>query len=218
MFDLKQSEVKEIKWKDNEDARDMILNKHYAQRKPSVSFIFGIYINGELKGVCSFGKPASNSLCIGICGKEKSNKVYELNRLFIENDMPKNTASYFVSKCLKKLKKHKLIIVSYSDTGMYHNGYIYQASNFIYTGKTKGRTDKYTENNKHSRHYDDVFNHLRKVRTPKHRYVYFLDKKDIKFLNYPILKYPKGKNEKYEIGQRQKTEIYNKESGESYFI
>ncbi|WBF81098.1 hypothetical protein FMLHJGGC_00045 [Staphylococcus phage BSwM-KMM1] len=64
---------------------------------------------------------------------------------------------------------------------MNHHGYIYQATNFIYTGSTKERTDMYTEGNKHSRHYNEDNKHLRKVRTSKHRYVYFTDKK---ILNY----------------------------------
>lgn len=173
-------EVRLINWK-NEDAQDMILNKHYAQRRPSISYLFGLYAEDVLLGVCVFGKPASNSLCVGICGKEHSTRVYELNRLYIEPNQPKNTASWFISQCLKRLKKDKLIIVSYSDTGMNHHGYIYQATNFIYTGSTKERTDMYTEGNKHSRHYNEDNKHLRKVRTSKHRYVYFTDKK---ILNY----------------------------------
>src|SRR5699024_188686 len=89
-------------------------------------------------GICTFGKPASNSLCIGVCGREKSHKVYELNRLYIDEN-EKNLASFFVSRCLKYLKKYKMIIVSYSDTGMNHHGYVYQACNFIYTWVTKQR-------------------------------------------------------------------------------
>ena len=72
-------EVVLINWK-NQEAQGMILNKHYAQRKPSISYLFGLYNDSVLVGVCSFGKPASNSLCVGVCGKEHSSRVYELNR------------------------------------------------------------------------------------------------------------------------------------------
>lgn len=210
---------KEIKWSGCQEAQNMILTKHYAQRKPSISFLFGLFNdNNQLVGVCSFGKPASNSLCIGVCGRELSSKVYELNRLYIEPNQPKNTASWFVGKCLKSLKPLKLIIVSYSDTGMNHNGYIYQATNFLYTGKTNERTDKYTEGNKHSRHYNKENQHLRKFRTSKHRYVFFLNKQDKKFLRYDILPYPKGENKKYKIGERMKTKVINKETGDIFYI
>lgn len=211
--------IKEIVWSECRKAQDMILKKHYAQRKPSISFLFGLFdINDNLVGVCSFGKPASNSLCIGICGKELSSKVYELNRLYIEPNQPRNTASWFISKCLKELKHLGLIIVSYSDLGMNHHGYIYQASNFLYTGKTKSRTDKYTIDNKHSRHYNNDNNHLRKFRTSKHRYVYFLNRKDKKYLKYDILPYPKGENKNYKIGERMKTKILNKDTGDIFYV
>ena len=197
---------------------DYIENKHYAQRKPSISVAFGLFDKeGHMIGICTFGKPASNSLCIGVCGREKSHKVYELNRLYIDEN-EKNLASFFVSRCLKYLKKYKMIIVSYSDTGMNHHGYVYQACNFIYTGVTKQRTDKYTEGNRHSRHYTDENNHLRKVRTAKHRYVYFTDKKDVGDLRYEVFDYPKGNNVNYTPGERQKTKIINKITGEEYYI
>lgn len=203
-------------------AKEFLLPIHYSGRIPSISYAFGFYEDGELKAVCTFGKPASNSLCHGVCGKEYSKKVFELNRLCrVENfDKP---LSMFLSKCLKELKKENLIIVSYSDTGMNHNGYIYQATNWIYTGITKGRTDKYTEGNKHSRHYDNKNNHLRKVRTSKHRYIYFCGdktfKKEVsKKLMYSVESYPKGENKNYILGDYQKTKVINTNTQEEFYI
>jgi len=209
-------EIKKVKYS---ETKDFILKKHYAQRMPSISFSYGLYIDGKLEGVLTIGKPASHSLCIGICGEEHKDRVYELNRLITNDGLPKNSLSRFVSYVLRDLKDEELIIVSYADTGMNHNGYIYQATNFIYTGQTKERTDKYTPSGKHSRHYTDEFNHLRKVRTAKHRYVYFTNnrKKYIKCLKYPIMEYPKNKNEKYILGDRIKTKIYNKETEQYYY-
>lgn len=158
---------------------DYLLTKHYAQRRPSISFAFALLKDNIPVGYLTIGKPASHSLCIGVCGKEFSSQVYELNRLITDDGLPPNTLSWFVSQVLRHLKNEELIIVSYADSGMNHHGYIYQATNFIYTGATKSRTDKYTPSGKHSRHYDDKHIHLRKVRTSKHRYVYFTkDKKD----------------------------------------
>ena len=53
-------------------AVDFLLPKHYSGRKPSITYSFGYFENGILKAVCTFGKPASNGLCIGVCGKEFS--------------------------------------------------------------------------------------------------------------------------------------------------
>ena len=214
---MKGYEIREIKYN---DTKDFILNKHYAQRMPSISFAYGLFNGGNMVGVLTIGKPASNSLCLGVCGSENAHKVYELNRLITEDNLPRNTLSFFVGGVLKRLKDEDLVIVSYADTGAGHNGYIYQATNFIYTGKTKQRTDKYTEGNKHSRHYTNENNHLRKVRTSKHRYIYFTNNKKewLKVLKYPIKEYPKGDNKNYVLGNRLKTAVINKETGETMYV
>jgi hypothetical protein len=189
-----------------QEATDFLLPKHYSGRIPSISVAFGWFIDNELKAVCTFGKPASPSLCKGVCGEQWSENVYELNRLCRVDNL-NDQLSAFVSACLRRLRSKDWVIVSYADTEMDHNGYIYQACNFIYTGKTLARTDKYTEGNKHSRHYDkDSSNTLRKLRSSKHRYIYFatFDKKLKKTwsqaLNYSIEPYPKGINSTYELG------------------
>lgn len=188
-------------------AKDFLLPRHYSGRTPSISYAYGCYNNKELVGVLTVGKPASNSLCKGVCGEQYSKNVYELNRLCVDGDLG-IPLSKFVGCCLRELSKHDIILVSYSDTAMNHHGYIYQATNFIYTGATKERTDKYTDGNKHSRHYDKTQdNSIRKVRSAKHRYIYFctnskrLKKEWLLSLNYPIIKdYPKGDNSNYVLG------------------
>lgn len=190
-----------------------VLPRHYSGRKPQVSIAFGWFskkplTQENLVAVCIFGKPASNQLCKGICGEKYSESVYELNRL-CRLDSWKQPLSMFVSRCLKELRKRNWIVVSYSDMAMNHHGYIYQACNFLYTGCTKERTDKYTLDGKHSRHYkESEQTGLRKVRSPKHRYVYFctsnkhLLREWKENLRYPVLPYPKGNNnENYVLGE-----------------
>lgn len=214
---MREYKVKRITY---EETKDFILTKHYAQRMPSISYAYGLFKSGEKVGVLTIGKPASHSLCIGVCGKEYQSKVYELNRLITLDGLGENALSYFVGRALRDLRKEKLIVVSYADTGAGHNGYIYQATNFIYTGKTKERTDKYTPGNKHSRHYTDEYKHLRKVRTAKHRYVYFTGnkKKYLKALNYPVMPYPKEENRNYILGERLKHTVINRDTGERFLV
>lgn len=202
-----QGEVLDISAK---EAWDFLKPRHYAGRKPQISKAFGWKINDKIVAVCTFGKPASPTLCRGVCGEKYSKNVYELNRLCRIEEL-EYQLSQFVSACLRKLKTEDWIIVSYSDTGMHHNGYIYQACNFIYTGQTKQRTDKYTPNGKHSRHYkNEEQGKYRVVRTAKNRYIYFatknrfLKKEWLENLNYPILPYPKEENQNYILGEYQK--------------
>jgi hypothetical protein len=170
---------------------------------PPVSFAFGLYRHKNLVGVCTFGMPASNSLCEGLCGKENKSFVLELNRLCL-NDGIKNGASFLVSKAIRFLPKPK-ILVSYADTAKSHHGYIYQATNWLYTGLSADRGFDWGKNDgKHSRHAIVGGEGYEKVaRSRKHRYVYFVGDrgwclKMRRLLNYKIAPYPKGDNQRYD--------------------
>tara|TARA_R100000482_G_scaffold10624_1_gene3135 strand:- start:38 stop:598 length:561 start_codon:yes stop_codon:yes gene_type:complete len=173
-------------------ADPFILEIHYAKRKPSISFAYGLYDKDELIGVCTFGSPASPNLCKGIAGEKNRSKIIELNRLVLKYNR-KNEASYLISKSLKLLPKPK-IVVSYADAAQNHLGIVYQASNFYFTGTSKPRTHLAGKNGKHSRHIGDRTKRV--FTSSKHRYVYInankTDKKQLlKELNYPIMEYPK---------------------------
>jgi len=184
-------EIKKINY---EDTKPFILNIHYAKRMPSISFAYGLFLNKELVGMVSYGSPVSPSLCKGIAGVENKKLVLELNRLVLKYNK-KNEASMLVGKSLNLLPKPK-IIVSYADTQQGHQGYVYQASNFLFTGTTKARTDIAGKNGKHSRHH--LGDKTKRVyRSAKHRYVFIIgnrkDKKQLtKQLKYPIFNYPKS--------------------------
>lgn len=225
----KLSEIKEnmdVREVNKKDIEDILLNKHYLRRKPPTSFSYGLFYNNVLMGAITVGKPPSNNLCIGVAGKELAKHVYELNRMFVDDRLPPNTGSYFLGKVLKMLKPKNIILISFSDTGMNHNGYIYQATNFMYTGFSAKRTDTYNPDGSHPRKYkpSDEYKHLRRVRSSKHRYMYFCaDKKHKKLfldnLIYPIIEeYPKGENENYIVGEaKPKTLIWNKLTDEYYY-
>lgn len=115
--------------------KEWLLCKHYAKRVPSISYSFGLFKDTILVGVLTFGLPPSSTLASSICGEKYKSIVLELNRLVVNEGLDKNSLSYFVSNSISKLPKPK-IIVSFSDNNMFHNGYIYQATNFIYTGKS----------------------------------------------------------------------------------
>ena len=191
------------------EAYPWIMKKHYAKRMPSVSYAFGLYEKTNLVGIVTYGQPASPSLCLGICGEEWRLNVLELNRVSIESNI-KNSASILISRSLKLLPKPK-IIVSYADTVMDHVGYIYQASNWIYTGATKERTDMASGDGKHSRHHKGDTNN-RVIRSSKHRYIYFVGSKTVikkmsKCLNYKKLPYPKGDVSRYKNNAKIKTQL-----------
>ena len=177
------------------DCLDYILNIHYAKRVPSISFAYGLFIDGEMVGCITYGSPASPWLCKGVCGEKYRKDVIELNRLVLKNNK-KNEASFLVGNSLRMLgQRRNSIVVSYADSARHHLGIVYQASNFLFTGTTKPRTDMAAKNGKHSRHHSgDRANRV--YRSAKHRYVIFVGNKRFKrearkALRYSVVPYLK---------------------------
>lgn len=171
-----------------------ILEIHYAKRVPStIQYVYGLFNYKDLVGIVAYSIPASASLCEGIAGKNNKHLVLELSRLVLKNNK-KNEASMLIGASLNLLPKPK-IIVSYADTAQKHLGVVYQATNFLFTGTSKPRTDMAGKDGKHSRHH--LGDKSKRVyRSAKHRYIYLLgNKKQKKILkkqlNYPLMDYPK---------------------------
>ena len=202
----------EVKPIQNWETKDWLMNRHYAKRMPSISFAFGLFDDGQLVGVVTYGSPPSPSLCDGVCGKEYRNNVVELNRLILDTD-DKNGASMLVSRSMQMLPK-PTIVVSYADTNQGHVGYIYQATNFVYTGLSAKRIEWAIKGKEHlhsksisgtveelKAKYGDDFYY--RERSRKHRYIYFVGnkthkKKLRKALMYDVQPYPKGESKKYD--------------------
>ena len=143
--------------------------------------------------------------------------VHELNRLVVDKQ-PRNVLSWFVAECLRRLPP--MIVVSFADTEQGHHGYIYQATNWIYTGLSAKRTDWKVKGKEHlhgvtiadefrgqqnrgqlmrDKYGDDFY---LEDRPRKHRYVYLIGSKTQrkrwrKALKYGEEPYPKGDNSRY---------------------
>lgn len=193
---------------------DWLLFRHYARRIPSISFAFGLLYKGVVKGVITYGTPPSSTLRNGVCGPEFAERVIELNRLCVDDRAPANSASTLIGGSIKMLPAPR-IIVSFADTSQGHIGYVYQATNFIYTGLSAKRTDWKIKGMEHlhsvsiadiSRGQKDRARFMREQygdnfylepRPRKHRYVYFTGARQQRremraALRYPQLPYPKG--------------------------
>ena len=198
--------------------KEWLLYKHYAKRIPPIEHSFGLFDNeGLTQGIITFGTPVSSTLRDLWDNKYK---LMELNRLVVNEGLPKNTLSFFVSKSLSLLPK-PLVIVSYADTSKNHHGYIYQATNWFYTGLSAKFNDYYVKGMEHlhngtimdmSRGQENRVDWLRKKfgdklimieRPRKHRYFMFIgNKKDSKIMKemlpYQLEPYPKGDNLRYD--------------------
>ena len=115
-------------------AKEIVEREHYLHRKPNVTVAFGLLSDlKEVRGVVTYGVPPSHSLQKSLCPSDPK-LVIELNRLWVHDDEPRNSESWFVSRTLRLMPP--FIVVSYADTAYGHEGYIYRALNFNYAGRT----------------------------------------------------------------------------------
>jgi hypothetical protein len=204
---------------DRKLAIETVQREHYLHRTCSVTFAFGAFVNDALMGVLTVGKPPSWSMMAGLVGEtrqmyssnpnSRAKDVYELNRLWMHDDLGKNSESQFIGWCLRTLRRLKpsMILVSYADSKMGHVGTVYQATNWLYTGTSKPFADIHPEGygdyrsvpmsvrgkklgNRRTWASDPTI--LRKERSPKHRYVWLANPDDVNILAWPIITaYPK---------------------------
>ena len=205
-----------------EDTFYWLLNKHYAKVVPAILYNnFGLFKNDKLEGVCCYG----SSACPANASMGEFTQI-ELLRLVISENLDKNILSYFLGKTFKQLTG-PLSLISYADDGMGHHGYIYQATNWIYTGMGNATIIWKDSNGKrmHDRGINGIhqktktdltvnemamkMNITKSIGSSKHRYFYFIgNKKDKREwlkelkLRYTIYDYPKGENKRYEMSNK----------------
>ena len=181
-----------------------IVQNHYAQRVPQIMYSFGLFEKNKMIGVITFGVPPSPSL------QEKIPFDYlELNRIaLIKHE--KNLVSWWLSNCIKLLPK-PLLLISFADQNKGHVGYVYQATNWIYTGLSTVNPGFIVRGViKHSRHVKEQEKYEKVNTLPKHRYFFpigsKLKKKQMRkwvHENYEILPYPKGESKKYDMNEER---------------
>jgi len=191
----------------HESAKYAVLNWHYSRQMPIGKLIkFGVWENEKFIGVVLFGRGASP--VIGNAYGLNQIEVCELVRVALtEHEAP---VSQIVAESLKLLKQQNpkmRLVVSFADTRQKHHGGIYQAMNWIYTGKsTEAKEFFYRGKWYHQRMLgktgfggDTVLSKLSneekkllpfRIIDGKHRYVYPLDKQIRRKVNKMSLPYP----------------------------
>lgn len=202
----------------NQDANALQVANHYLGRKAQAVEAYGLFefddLMADMIGCVIFGKPASPSLCVGVCGREEAPHVIELTRLWIHDKSPKNAESFLISKALKMLDAKWQIVVSYAEINAGHVGVVYQATNFFYTGLSDAHVVWLLDgkSSKHDRHLFDEHGGVdgakaffgdrlvRGERGRKHRYVFFRGsakrrRELLGKLRYEVKGYPKSVTE-----------------------
>ncbi len=175
-----------LDWCSYEAAKYAVEHWHYSKTMPvSKRVHIGAWESGKFIGAVIFAWGANKNLSKAF-GLEMTECV-ELVRVAL--DKHKSQVSRIVSVSVKMLSKQSpgvRIVVSYADTRHDHHGGIYQAGNWIYSGKTNKKFDfELSGEILQRRSYTGVnYGHPRlklpdgaqRVESPqKHRYLYPLD-------------------------------------------
>lgn len=151
---------------------------HYARTVPSVQLAFSVYDDDEFRGVIAFGGGANNNLAKNY--KLVQGQIMELVRVALNGKQEYQTSKY-VALAMRLLHKRKPLVrmlISYADTKQGHRGTIYQATNWLYLGKSYAESaiDPETNEVKHTRSlhskYGSIKGFKRVKDMPKHIYVY----------------------------------------------
>jgi len=123
------------------DVRMFIEDNHYSRsiNGCKITQCYALYDDNVLVGAALFGELSTTAWKrYG----EHEKDVIELRRLVTLDSCPKNTESWFISKMLKHLKNRfdYSVCISYADPYYGHVGFIYQASNWSFLGRTNKDT------------------------------------------------------------------------------
>ena len=132
-----------------EVAYQLVQIYHYSKVMPKLTKIsFGGFINNKLEAAVTFGYGVRPYHTINKLFPSLSTKDYlEIGKLCLNDDLPKNSESYFLTRTIKLVKAampNVKIIYTWADGMMGKPGYIYQACNFLYGGFIT--TDRYISN------------------------------------------------------------------------
>lgn len=172
---------------------------HYAKSIPAVQYAYNVYNdNNEWCGVVLYGGGANNNLAKSF--SLHNGEVLELERVALNGKQEKTSKAVALSlKLLKKEDPIVKMVVSYSDHRQKHVGTIYQATNWLYMGKTitsdtqyyyKGKwTHERTINSKKNK--EELKQKLpKRENSNKFKYIYVFDKELKKEYEKQKQKYP----------------------------
>ena len=191
-----------------EDVQEFARRYHYTGVGNNANWRWGLWHGVTLHGVVSYNLP-TRSVCASVFGEESLHRVWHMGRLILSDDSPRNSESRLIGGSLRAIQREHpetWAVLTYAATDAGHLGYVYQATNALYTG-TAGDPNYYVDEKGQRRgtHLDGhsvdagraaAMGWVKHKGGPKHRYVYILGNKTQRrqrraLLRYPVLPYPK---------------------------
>lgn len=204
--DISKAIVKPINYS---EAKQLILEYEWlGNMSQRTTHCFGIFFNELIAGAVCYSIPPTPQAAIGVCGDTYASIVKTLSRGACVYWAHPHSASKLISLSLKWMVANTpfRIFVAYSDTRAGEIGTVYQATNWMYTGKTAGDVeyliDGKWKSGRSARHKSYIRRGIdyriapKRKATGKHRYVFIGGNKKEQIIfkdsfRYEILPYPK---------------------------
>jgi len=165
-----------------DEYRSLLSKYHYLSNAGRGGNVLGAYLMDCLVAVCVFSPLTRQNL------PWDRETTRELSRLCIHpRYQKKNFASWFVSRCIKRLPDKYRTVISYCDTTFNHNGATYKACNFRLDGEVKPDY-WYVSINGWVMHKKTLYNRARKMSlteseyATKHNYNKVFGEKKLRFV------------------------------------
>ena len=113
---------------------DLMIKTHYLGKWPGVCVcVIGMWFDNLLVGTSVFALPPTQA------NVRYGGKTWELARLWISDEMPKNAESWMIAQSIRHIALNYTqvaYLLSYADPSAGHSGAIYRASNWTADGMT----------------------------------------------------------------------------------
>lgn len=113
---------------------DLFVKAHYLGKRPAVVLLCLIAsVEARDVGCIIFAAPPRE------VEKRFGGKTWELARLYLLDDVPRNAETWLIGRAVRHIKQHHeevAFLVSYADPSVGHQGTIYKASNWTFDGRT----------------------------------------------------------------------------------
>ena len=107
---------------------------HYLRKRPAIVLAcLRMLIDGTPVGMLVFAAPPRE------VDKRYGGKTWELARLYLTDEIPRNAESWFIGRAVKWVRRNcpdVIALVSYADPSAGHAGTIYKAANWLADGRT----------------------------------------------------------------------------------
>ena len=169
-----------IDWATHESAKYAVENWHYSECLPAGKLVkVGAWESGKFIGVVIFGRGANNNMAkpYGLTQLE----CCELVRIALTKHVsPVSRIAALAMRFLKSQSSGLRLIVSYADPEQGHHGGIYQAGNWLYSGRSQAQQEViYRGEVMHKRTANALFGTIKGMQKSaifwKHKYLMPLD-------------------------------------------